>query len=226
MSKRAAIIVAGGTGTRMKAKTAKQFLPLLGKPVIVHTIEAFRSFDPDIELVVVLFKGLESEWRDIAERWLDRPESIGCVEGGAERFHSVRNGLEGLSASAEVVAIHDAVRPLVARDTLHRCFEAASRTDAAIPVVPVVDTIRRHTPSGGITLPRHELVAVQTPQCFRVERIKAAYRTEFQPAFTDDASVAEHAGLAVTTVAGNRTNLKITTPEDLAIAEALLRSRD
>lgn len=221
-SGKAAIIVAGGTGTRMMAKTAKQFLPLAGKPVIVHTIEAFRTFDPTMGFVLVLFKGLEKQWRDIAEEWLATPSEITVVEGGAERFHSVRNGLDAVDVAVDLVAIHDAVRPLVSQGTIGRCFEAARRFGAAIPVVPVVDTIRRMTGKAGITLPRHELVAVQTPQCFQREPIVEAYRTDFQPYFTDDASVAEFAGMSIATVEGNRTNLKITTPEDILIAEALL----
>ena len=225
MSARAAIIVAGGTGTRMKAKTAKQFLPLSGKPVIVYAIEAFRAYDPEMDFVLVLFRGLEAEWRSIAERWLDRPDEIRVVEGGAERFHSVKIGLGAVDRRIDLVAIHDAVRPLASQGTIGRCFDAAARYGAAIPVVPVVDTIRRMTGKAGMTLPRHELVAVQTPQCFQRARIAEAYETEFQPQFTDDASVAEFAGMSIATVDGNRTNLKITTPEDISIAEALLKHR-
>lgn len=226
MAERAAVIVAGGTGTRMRAKTAKQFLPLDGKPVIIHTLEAFRNFDAGIKFVLVLFESLESEWREIADQWLDDPDAITVVKGGAERFHSVRNGLEALDDDVELVAIHDAVRPLVSRHTIERCFEAAGLHGAAVPVVPVVDTIRRMSGKAGMTLPRHELVAVQTPQCFRRSNIVDAYRNEYRPEFTDDASVAEYAGMAIATVEGNRSNLKITTPEDMLIAEALMGKVD
>lgn len=224
MSHRAVIIVAGGTGTRMGAPVAKQFLPLAGKPVLLHTFRAFAAFDPAMQFVLVLFPSLLAQWQEIAAAHHFELEH-NVVHGGAERFHSVKAGLAALRPQVQVVAIHDAVRPLVSHATLERCFAAAESHGTAIPAVPVTDTIRRISPGHSTTLPRHELLAVQTPQCFRRSLIDRAYEVAYQPLFTDDASVVEHAGHPVHIVAGNRTNIKLTTPEDLVIAETLIRSR-
>ncbi|NEN24581.1 2-C-methyl-D-erythritol 4-phosphate cytidylyltransferase [Cryomorpha ignava] len=221
MPKRAVIIVAGGTGTRMNSKIAKQFLPLAGKPVIFHTFEAFARFDSEMQFILVLFPGLIDQWEELTKTHNFKLNHT-VVLGGEERFHSVRNGLEALAPDVEIVAIHDAVRPLVSQSTISKCMEAAEKFGAAIPVLPVIDSIRKIKGSTSIPIPRHELVAVQTPQCFKTDLIKKAYQASYNIAFTDDASVAASANFAVELVEGNRTNLKITTSEDLAIAEALL----
>jgi 2-C-methyl-D-erythritol 4-phosphate cytidylyltransferase len=221
MAKRAVILVAGGTGTRMQTKTAKQFIPLCGKPVLFHTFEAFYRWDPNIYFVLVLFKGLESTWRQLCIEYNFRIAHT-IVEGGVERFHSVKNGLDALPMDIELVGVHDAVRPLVSSETIIRCFDSAEKFGAAIPTVPVTDTIRQVRGKSSITLPRHELLAVQTPQCFARKVIDQAYNVEYTPIFTDDASVVEQAGQSITLVEGNRTNIKITTPEDLTIAAAFL----
>lgn len=221
MAKRAVILVAGGTGTRMQTKTAKQFIPLCGKPVLFHTFEAFQNWDPQIHFVLVLFKGLETTWRQLCDKHnFCIPHAL--VEGGAERFHSVKNGLAVLPSEIELVGVHDAVRPLVSAETISRCFDGAEKYGAAIPTVPVTDTIRQVRGKSSITLPRHELLAVQTPQCFARKVIEQAYDVEYTPIFTDDASVVEQAGHSITLVEGNRTNIKITTPEDLTTAAAFL----
>lgn len=222
MSGRAVILVAGGTGTRMQTKVAKQFLPLGDKPVLFHTFEAFHRFDPDIFFVLVLFKGLEAEWKTLIETHdFHIPHTV--VTGGAERFHSVKNGLDALPENIDLVAVHDAVRPFASQATIAECFKMAAETGAAIPVVPVTDTIRQNALGMSKTLPRHELVSVHTPQCFRLKLLRDAYNVGYEPIFTDDASVMEHAGHPISLVTGNRTNIKITTREDLIIAEALLR---
>lgn len=221
MPERAVIIVAGGTGTRMNSKIAKQFLPLAGKPVIFHTFEAFARFDAEMQFILVLFPGLIDQWKELAKAHNFTLKHT-VVPGGEERFHSVRNGLEALATEVEIVAIHDAVRPLVSQTTIARCMDSAKKLGAAIPVLPLIDSIRKIEGNTSITIPRHELVAVQTPQCFRADLIKNAYRVDYNIAFTDDASVAASANVAVELVEGNRTNLKITTAEDLAIAEALI----
>lgn len=222
MLKRAVIIVAGGTGTRMNLNTAKQFLPLAEKPVILHTFEAFRLFDPELQFILVLYKSLHGEWRKIQKDYgFDLEHTV--VEGGEERFHSVKNGIAALEEGVELVAIHDAVRPFVSTETIERCFDAAAEKGAAIPAVAVTDTVRRIFGDSSHTIPRKELVAIQTPQCFKTEVLKKAYETEYQDLFTDDASVVENSDYAVEIVEGNRRNIKITTREDLLIAEAFLK---
>ena len=220
MPKKAVIIVAGGTGTRMKSKIAKQFLNLADKPVLIHSFQAFARYDAQMQFILVLFPELKKQWEEIA---LANNFTIShqVIDGGAERFHSVRNGLNALDPDIEIVAIHDAVRPLVSQETIKRCMEAAEKSGAAIPVIPVTDTIRKTEGKSSMTIPRHKLVAVQTPQCFQKEIIKTAYHTDYDIAFTDDASVVAAANYPIELVEGNRTNLKITTSEDLAIAEAL-----
>ena len=220
MPKKAVIIVAGGTGTRMNSKIAKQFLNLADKPILIHTLEAFARYDAQMQFILVLSPELKKQWEEIAEaNNFTIPHTV--VDGGAERFHSVLNGLNALDPDVEIVAIHDAVRPLVSQETIKRCMDAAANSGAAIPVLPVTDTIRKTEGKSSMTIPRHKLVAVQTPQCFQTEIIKAAYQTDYDIAFTDDASVVAAANYPIELVEGNRTNLKITTSEDLAIAEAL-----
>jgi 2-C-methyl-D-erythritol 4-phosphate cytidylyltransferase len=223
MSKKAVIIVAGGTGTRMQLKTAKQFLPIAGRPVILHTLDAFREYDPEMQIIIVLFKDLFSDFHGLLKEY-NYHLDFDLTAGGEERFHSVKNGLEKVRAEVELVAVHDAVRPLVSTNTIARTFEDAEKSGAAIPAVPVVDTIRELNENESITLTRSKLRAVQTPQCFKVDLLKSAYNAEYNPVFTDDASVVEAAGHEISIVEGNRTNIKITTREDLLIAEALLRS--
>jgi len=222
MPKRAVIIVAGGTGTRMKLNVAKQFIPLADKPILLHTFDAFRLFDKSMQFILVLYKDLHGEWRKIREEYgfqLDHD----VVEGGDERFHSVKNGLRALKNDVEIVAIHDAVRPLVSQDTIKRAFDAADQSGAAIPAIPVTDTIRRLNNGDSETLPRKQLVAIQTPQCFRTDLLKESYETDYTDFFTDDASVVESAGHSVKIVEGNRRNIKITTREDLLIAHSFLK---
>lgn len=205
----------------MASKTAKQFLHLAGKPIIFHTFEAFHRYDPDLQFVLVLFPSLREEWEALVRRHhFSLPHAL--TDGGAERFHSVKNGLAALQSDVELVAVHDAVRPLVSTDTIERSFAAAEKFGAAVPVIPVTDTIRQKEENRSKTLPRHTLVAVQTPQCFKRSVIEAAYAAAYDPLFTDDASVAERAGHYIRLCEGNRANIKITTPEDLAVSEALL----
>jgi len=221
---RSLILVAGGTGTRMNRPVAKQFLPLGGRPVIVHTLARFREAHPDLFVVLVLHESLHGEWAGVVR---DHPEAAvdRVVEGGAERFHSVRNGLEALPPGEGWVGIHDAVRPLVEVETIQRCYSAAAAHGGAIPVVPVKDTIRRIGEQGSAPLDRATLRAVQTPQVFAVADLKEAYGVEYQSCFTDDASVWEASGREVALVEGDLHNLKLTTPEDLLSAEAFLQLR-
>ncbi len=217
MPRRAVILVAGGTGTRMKSKIAKQFMVVADKPVLVHTFEAFQAYDSTCQFILVLHESLSHQWEELQIQYnFKLPHTV--VFGGEERFHSVLNGLNALEDDIELVAIHDAVRPLVSKETIARCFTAAIDSGASIPVIPVADTIRQITNDSSITLPRKDLVAVQTPQCFNVHLLKAAYQAGFNAHFTDDASVVEHSGHDITLVEGEKTNIKITTKEDLLIA--------
>lgn len=219
--KRYAIIVAGGKGTRMGSELPKQFLPLAGKAVLAHTLENFYRFDSSMELVVVLPAEQQAYWRQLcAEQSVAVPHRI--ATGGETRFHSVRNGLS-LLPDEGLVAIHDGVRPLVAHAVIERCFLVAESCGGAIPTLPLTDSLRQILPDDASrAVDRSCFVAVQTPQTFRCGEIKRAYEQPYRPTFTDDASVYEAAGYIPRLVEGNRENLKITLPVDLALAEILL----
>lgn len=191
------------------------------KPVIMHTFEAFRAYDADAQFILVLHESLSAEWASLQAQY-DFAIEHTLVHGGAERFHSVLNGLNALEENVEYVGIHDAVRPMISVETIARCFEGAESSKAAIPVIPVSDTIRQIKGEQSVTLPRKDLVAVQTPQCFEVALLKSAYEAGFDPHFTDDASVIESKGHEVALVEGEKTNIKITTQEDLLITASFL----
>ena len=227
----AAIIVAGGKGLRMGADLPKQFLPIGGRPVLMHTLEAFERAVPGIRLVLVLPEDHQPFWHDLCLQHSFRlPHEV--ATGGATRFHSVLNGLEALvklssaeisSSSDSLVAVHDGVRPFVAPEVIRRTFDAAREHGAAVPVVPVVETLRQLSSSSSCTVDRSAYRLVQTPQTFQLPLLLRAYGQTYRDAFTDDASVVEALGHDITLVEGNRENIKITTPFDLTIAEALLR---
>ena len=211
-----AIIVAGGKGLRMGGDVPKQFLPIGGKPVLMHTIEAFREALDDVQIVLVLPAEQHDYWLKLCKDHNFRsPELI--ATGGETRFHSVKNGLALLPEDDEaVVGVHDGVRPFVSRDTIQRCFSTAAEGKAVVPVVPVVETLRQILPDGtSITRPRNEFRLVQTPQTFPLALLKQAYEQPYSEVFTDDASVVEAMGKEITMVEGNRENIKLTTPADL-----------
>ncbi len=211
-----AIIVAGGKGLRMGGDVPKQFLPIGGKPVLMHTIEAFREALDDVQIVLVLPAEQHDYWQKLCKDYNFRsPELI--ATGGETRFHSVKNGLALLPEDDEaVVGVHDGVRPFVSRDTIQRCFGTAAEGKAVVPVVPVVETLRQILPGGSsITRPRNEFRLVQTPQTFPLALLKRAYEQPYSESFTDDASVVEAMGKEITMVEGNRENIKLTTPADL-----------
>lgn len=219
--KRYAVIVAGGQGVRMGADRPKQFLEIGGKPILRHTIERFQAYDPKIDIILVLPEAQKDWWRDYC-RQTGFLERYTMVSGGITRFHSVQNALRFVSDDGRV-AIHDGVRPLLSASLLERLFEAAEKYPAVIPAVPVVESVRRKEDEEvSVPVSRDGLVLVQTPQLFDARLLKDAYRQPFSPAFTDDASVFEAAGGTVHIVPGDRINLKITTPDDLGLAAALL----
>lgn len=211
-----AIIVAGGKGLRMGGDIPKQFLPIDGKPVLMHTIEAFRKALEGVQIVLVLPADQHGYWKELCKKYGFRsPELI--ASGGEMRFHSVRNGLDLLPEDGNaVVGVHDGVRPFVSTDTIQRCYTAAAEGKAVVPVVPVVETIRQILPDGSsVTQPRDEYRLVQTPQTFPLALLKEAYRQPFSETFTDDASVVEAMGRTIMMIEGNRENIKLTTPADL-----------
>lgn len=214
------IIVAGGKGLRMGSDIPKQFLPIGGKPVLMRTIERFHHFSEALQIILVLPKAQQAYWHELCEQYqFDVPYLL--ADGGETRFHSVQHGLALIPDDAQgVVGVHDGVRPFPAIDVIRRCYDTARTAKAVIPVTPVVETLR-HITEG--TKPRGDYRLVQTPQTFDIQLLKAANRQPFSEAFTDDASVIESYGHAITMVEGNRENIKITTPFDLAIAETLCR---
>jgi 2-C-methyl-D-erythritol 4-phosphate cytidylyltransferase len=221
LGRRYLIVVAGGTGTRMQSAVPKQFMSIGGIPVLAHTLKRFSDWDPHLEIVVVMHQDWIEQWKVLSSQFCpDIMHSV--VAGGKERFDSVKAGLALVKDSSAIVGIHDAVRPLVSADTLMRCFDTAQSKGSAIPCVPVTDSIRVIDDNGSRHMDRAMLRAVQTPQCFMYSVLLKAYEQDFKASFTDDASVVEEAGFQVHLVEGNRENIKITNPEDIAVAESLL----
>lgn len=219
MMKKQLIIVAGGKGLRMGGEVPKQFLPVNGKPVLMLTIETFHRFDPEMKIILVLPKEQQPYWNDLCTEYQFRIPYL-LADGGETRFHSVKNGL-ALADDDGLTGVHDGVRPFVSQEVIARCFDAASINKAAIPVIDVVETIRKINGEQSETVDRNNYKLVQTPQVFTTSLLKMAYGQEFTPFFTDDASVVEAMGVKVALVEGNRENIKITTPFDMIIAKAL-----
>lgn len=219
------IIVAGGKGLRMGADLPKQFLPVKGKPVLMHTIERFREYSKELEIILVLPHEQQDFWRELCKKHhFIEPHTI--VDGGETRFHSSKNGLAAVPDDAQgVLGIHDGVRPFVSIEVIARCFEAARRDGAAIPVLPVTDTLRYVGPDEtGHNVLRSDYRIVQTPQAFDIQLLKRAFQQPYSESFTDDASVVEAMGARVTMVDGNRENIKLTTPYDMKVANAIHNS--
>ncbi len=218
------IVVAGGSGLRMGGLIPKQFMLLAGKPVLMHTMELFARFDPDMEQILVLPGTHIAYWQLLCSEFgFVLPHRI--EEGGENRFESVRNGLSRLSGNG-LVAVHDGVRPLVSIETVRACFDMATEHGSAVPVVPVVESIRRVSGSESIAEARSSLVAVQTPQVFRLDLLKRGYELPYNEHFTDDASVVERLGEKIFLAPGNRENIKLTMPLDFMLAELMLAGVD
>jgi 2-C-methyl-D-erythritol 4-phosphate cytidylyltransferase len=223
-SKKFAIIVAGGSGSRMQSETPKQFLPLGEKTIIEHTIQKFLDHDSDLQLVIVIPEDHEDLWKSLTED-ITENKRLTLTFGGETRYHSVSNGLKCIEANeGDLVAIHDAVRPLFSNDLIERCYVAASQNGNAIPATALVETIRKIGPNGSVWVDRGDYRAIQTPQTFQYGIIKDAYHQPFIDTFTDDASVVEAMGVKVNLVEGERNNIKITTQEDLKLARLLILS--
>jgi 2-C-methyl-D-erythritol 4-phosphate cytidylyltransferase len=214
------IIVAGGSGKRMGSELPKQFIPLGGKPLLMHTIERFYTYDTNLKITVVLPESQHVYWqKQCVELNFTIPHAL--CKGGVERFYSVKNGLNSIAGEG-LVAIHDGVRPLVSFATIARCFEKANESSAAIPVVPATESIRKVKGEVNKAVNRNHYFMVQTPQVFSVDLLKKAYQQDYDCTFTDDASVVERLNQTISLVEGNVENIKITRPFDLLIAEALL----
>jgi 2-C-methyl-D-erythritol 4-phosphate cytidylyltransferase len=214
------VIVAGGIGKRMGIETPKQFLELAGRPVLMHTIERFKSFNDSIEIITVLPENQLRFWVELQKKH-SFTVSHTLVKGGSNRFYSVRNGLIFVDAPG-LVAIHDGVRPFVSIDTIKRCFDTAEKLGNAVPSVSPTESLRILTDQGNLPLNRIKVKQIQTPQVFDIALIKKAYKQEYNPEFTDDATVLEKTGEKINLIDGNRENIKITNPEDLLISAALL----
>jgi 2-C-methyl-D-erythritol 4-phosphate cytidylyltransferase len=215
------IIVAGGSGTRMGAEIPKQFIEINGKPILMHTMETFFNYNELLNIVLVLPAQQHLYWKGLCEKH-NFTIAHKIANGGYARFHSVGNGLALIESNKALVAVHDGVRPLVNKQTLNNCFEGAGEKQAVVPVVPVIESIRRTDGESSEALNRSEYVLVQTPQVFEINLLRKAYKQQYECTFTDDASVVEKLGHIVHMVEGNAENIKITRPLDLKVAEALL----
>ena len=216
------IIVAGGKGLRMGSDIPKQFLPIGGKPVLMRTLERFREYSDDIQIILVLPEAQQEYWHQLCHEYHFDVEYT-LANGGQTRFHSVQNGLAKVPDDAQgVVGVHDGVRPFPSIEVIKNCYETARTAKAVIPVIPVVETVRHLDGDSSQTVPRNQYRLVQTPQTFDIQLLKAANRQPYNDGFTDDASVVEAFGHKITLVEGNRENIKITTPYDLKIAEVLI----
>jgi len=252
------IIVAGGKGLRMGTDIPKQFLPIGGKPVLMRTLERFREYSADLQIILVLPKAQQDYWRELCQQYhFPLPQQGGeqggsyqLTDGGETRFHSVQHGLALIPDDAEgVVGVHDGVRPFPSVEVIRNCYETAREKKAVIPVIPIVETVRHLIGESNVqrstvlatpysqrencqlstvncqlstTVPRGDYRLVQTPQTFDIQLLKAANRQPYNDGFTDDASVVEAFGIDVTLVEGNRENIKITTPFDIVVAEAII----
>ncbi|QOI97449.1 MAG: 2-C-methyl-D-erythritol 4-phosphate cytidylyltransferase [Flammeovirgaceae bacterium] len=218
-----ALIVAGGKGTRIKSKVPKQFLDIDGLPVLMHTINAFYAYSPSLKVIVVLPEDDFALWNELCLLH-NYNKPLLLEKGGETRFQSVRNGLAKIETDG-LVAIHDGVRPLVSADSIAASFRLAAVHGSAVAAVRLKESIRMTDQDTTKAMDRSRFRLIQTPQTFRVSLIKQAYQLKEDAALTDDASVAERAGHTISLFEGSYENIKITTAEDLIIAEALLAAR-
>ena len=218
--KKFAVIVAGGTGSRMNNTTPKQFLLLQGKPVLYYTINSFLQTYDDLNIILVLPEEHVAAGQEIIDAFFDYSR-IQIAIGGRTRFHSVQNGLQLINDEC-IIFVHDAVRCLVSLDLIRRCYEGAIESGSAIPVIDSKDSVRFITDEGNEAVERTAVKLVQTPQTFHSKILLPAYQIDYKDKFTDEATVVEAFGLKVQLVKGEENNFKITRPVDLVIAEHLL----
>ena len=221
--KKYAVIVAGGSGTRMGSSLPKQFLLIQGKPVLFYTIRAFLDAFPTIEIILVLPESQMELGKEIMDGYFTGA-NIRLTTGGETRFHSVKNGLSLVTEEA-VVFVHDGVRCLITKELLIRCFDKAMETGSAIPVTECRDSLRLITEDGHVVLDRTAVRQVQTPQTFHSKLLLPAFAIDYKERFTDEATVAEAFGIEVNLVEGDPENIKITSPVDLTVAESIIANR-
>ena len=219
--KKYVVLVAGGKGMRMGNAMPKQFLPLRGIPVLAHAIKTFTDALPGAHIILVLPPD-QLSYAQIVLRALVSPPDMEIVSGGETRFHSVQNGLNVIQEPG-IVFVHDGARPLVSEALILRCLQQAIEKGSAIPAIPVTDSMRIVDEDDSEPVNRDNLRIIQTPQTFRTELILPAFQQAYSPDFTDEATVVEAYGIKVFLAEGERRNIKVTTPEDMVIAEALLR---
>lgn len=218
--KKYALIVAGGSGLRMKKGTPKQFLLLKGLPILMHSIKAFAESSAHPEIILVINIDFIDVWESLCKQYqFNIPHRV--VKGGDTRFDSVRKGLQEIEKNS-IVAIHDGVRPLVSQDIILRSYETAEREGTAVTAIPVTDSLRKREGLHTISVAREDYMIVQTPQTFQSDILFKAYRQKFRNEFTDDASVVESSGEKINLIEGHIRNLKITYPEDLILAESYM----
>ena len=217
--KKLVIIVAGGIGLRFGSNIPKQFLKISGRSILGLCLEHFYTISPDSRFLLVLPEEHYAEWEQIAKTENLAEHEI-CY-GGKERFYSVQNGLK-LAKGEDLIAIHDSVRPFASRKTIDTAFISAQQNGNGIPAIPIVDSLRYSDSESNYPLDREKIVAVQTPQIFQSEILLKAYQQDFSSSFTDDASVVENSGDKIFLTPGNSENIKITKPQDLKVAEAIL----
>jgi 2-C-methyl-D-erythritol 4-phosphate cytidylyltransferase len=216
------IIVAGGTGKRIKGNIPKQFIEVNGKPLIIYTIAKFFTYNPEIQMCIVVHKDYLQHMNDLLKKYFP-DKNIKTTIGGDVRFQSVKNGLSLIENSNSVVGIHDAARPMVSVDTIKRCYETAAQKGNAIPVVDVNESIRVIENNSNKAVNRSNYKVIQTPQCFNTVLIKKAFEQDYSNLFTDDASVLERMGEKIILVDGNTENIKITHDTDLILAQHFLK---
>lgn len=224
MLKRFAIIVAGGSGSRMGAALPKQFTVMAGKPLLMYSLETFFQAENEISIILVLPENHISHWQNLCTEYkFTIPHKT--VAGGESRGHSVKNGLSAIEATAGIVGVHDGARPLVVQSLVREAYSHATLSGNAVPCIPVKDSLRQKTEMGSKPLDRSGILAVQTPQCFQLDLLRKAYEKSDFMNFTDDAQLVESLGVKIELIEGSVENLKITFPVDLILAEAILDSR-
>ena len=217
------IITAGGIGRRMGGDLPKQFLEIVGKPILMHTLELFHSYDSTAQLVLTLPEEWKSFWEDLLRKHsCEIPHLV--VDGGKERYFSIKNALD--LCSGDFIAVHDGVRPLVSFKTIERCFLAVQELGQVVPVLPVKESLRFIKENISKSLDRTAYFTAQTPQCFKKSVLVEAYKIPFHSGITDDASLVEEAGYFIHSVEGNEENIKVTTPLDIILADFLLKQQD
>ncbi|MEM9389387.1 MAG: 2-C-methyl-D-erythritol 4-phosphate cytidylyltransferase [Bacteroidota bacterium] len=217
-----AIIVAGGKGTRMKSNIPKQFMLLNGLPVLMHTLNSFFDYSDDINIILVLPEDELETWEKLCAQY-NYTNPVTIVSGGESRFQSVRNGLSKIEEHSGLVAIHDGVRPLVGKDIIGASYRLAAVHGSAVAAVRLKESLRKTDQDNTKAVDRSNYRMIQTPQTFDLELIRKAYGIKEGSSLTDDASVAEKSGHVISLFEGSYSNIKITTPEDIFIAEALLK---